>query len=123
MASALAYIAAAITGVWGVLHVVPTAKVVRGFAPITRDNHYVILQEWVAEAITMWGIAALVISVTGAGTGQSAAVAAYGVSASVLVALGTLTALTGARTGVIWFKLCPLLLGASAVLLIAAALA
>jgi hypothetical protein len=36
--------------------------------------------------------------------------------------IGELTALTGARTPVIWFKICPLLLGGSAVLLLAASL-
>ena len=39
-----------------------------------------------------------------------------------LVALGVLTALTGARTAVIWFKICPFLLIGSAALLVAASL-
>jgi hypothetical protein len=37
-----------------------------------------------------------------------------------LVALGTLTALTGARTAVVWFKVCPVLLAGAAGLLLAA---
>ena len=123
VASVFAYIAAAITGIWGVLHVAPTVRVLRGFEPITTANRYVILQEWVAEGMTMWGIAALVIAVTAAGSASAAATAAYSVSAALLVALATLTALTGARTGVIWFRICPYLQGASAALLIGAALA
>jgi hypothetical protein len=39
-----------------------------------------------------------------------------------LVALAALTALTGARTPVVWFKICPVLLGGSAALLVAASL-
>ena len=39
-----------------------------------------------------------------------------------LLALAALTALTGARTAVVWFKICPVLLGGSAVLLLAASL-
>jgi hypothetical protein len=38
---------------------------------------------------------------------------------ALLIALATLTALTGARTPVIWFKICPVLLGATAALLTA----
>jgi hypothetical protein len=34
--------------------------------------------------------------------------------------LGTLTAVTGARTPVVWFKICPVVLGCSAGLLLAA---
>jgi len=122
MASVLAYFAAAMTGVWGVLHVAPTARVVRAFEPITASNRYVIVQEWLAEGFTMWGIAAAVIAVTAAGSGSAAAHAIYGVSAGLLAALAILTALTGARTGVIWFKICPYLQGAAAALLVAAAL-
>jgi hypothetical protein len=122
MSSILAYLAAAVVGVWGVLHVIPTTRVLRAFEPITAANHHVIMQEWLAEGFTMWGISALIIAVTATGSGQSAAVGAYGVSAGLLVTLATLTALTGARTGVIWFKVCPYLQAGSAALLIAAAL-
>lgn len=100
----------------------PTRRVVAGFEPITTANRYVILQEWIAERMTMWGIAALVIAVTLAGSAQGAATAAYGVSAGLLVAIAALTALTGARAGIAWFGVCPVLLGASAALLMAAAL-
>jgi hypothetical protein len=43
----------------------PTRKVVAGFGPISADNRRVILQEWLAEAFTMWGIAATVIAAFG----------------------------------------------------------
>jgi len=46
----------------------------------------------------------------------------YRIAAGLLVALAVLTALTGARTKVIWFKVCPVLLASSAVLLVAASL-
>jgi hypothetical protein len=121
LASALAYAAAALVAAWGVLHVIPTFRVVEGFEPITPSNRYVILQEWIAEGMTMWGIAALVFAVTAAGAGSDATIA-YGVSAALLIALSILTALTGARTGVVWFKVCPFLQGAAAALLVSAAI-
>ena len=121
MAAILAYVAGAVVAVWGVAHAVPTRQVLAGFAPITADNRRIVLQEWLAEALTMWGIAALVISVTvasGPDTGIRAWV--YRTAALLLIALAILTALTGARTPVVWFKICPVLLAGSAVLLLAA---
>jgi len=55
----------------------------------------------------------------------AAVVAVWGVAHAVptgrvLAGLGTLTALTGARTPVVWFKICPVLLAGSAALLVAA---
>lgn len=44
----------------------------------------------------------------------------YRAAAVLLLALAALTALTAARTSVVWFKVCPVLLGACAGLLLAA---
>lgn len=66
-------------------------------------------------------IAAIVIVATAAGGADSdARVWVYRVAAGLLAALGVLTALTGARTPVVWFKICPVLLVGSAALLLAA---
>jgi hypothetical protein len=67
MAAVFAYVAAAVVAVWGVAHAVPTGRVLAGFAPISRTNRRIVLQEWLAEAFTMWGVAAVVIAVTAAG--------------------------------------------------------
>jgi hypothetical protein len=123
MDEVLAYVAAGLVGLWGVAHAVPTRQVVAGFGAITVDNRRVILQEWLVEAFTMWGLAAAVISATvvgGAGSGVTIAV--YRVAAGVLVALAVLTGLTGARTPVVWFKVCPVLLTTSAALLVLASI-
>jgi hypothetical protein len=119
----LAYVAATVVAVWGVAHAVPTGQVLAGFAPISGANRRILLQEWLAEAFTMWGIAAVVVAVTatgGAATGPGIWV--YRAAAGLLIALGALTALTGARTPVVWFKICPVLLAGSAVLLVTASL-
>lgn len=123
MREVLAYVAAGLVGLWGVAHAVPTRQVVAGFGPITVDNRRVILQEWLAEAVTMWGLAATVIAATMVGWAESAVtVAVYRVVAGLLVALAVLTGLTGARTPVVWFKVCPVLLTVSAGLLLAASI-
>jgi hypothetical protein len=120
MREGLAYVAAAVTALWGVAHAVPTRQVVAGFEPITRDNRRVIVQEWLAEAITMWGIAALVVAATAVGADERVTEGVYRVAAGVLFVLAMLTALTGARTPAIWFKVCPVLMTGSAALLVAA---
>ena len=121
MSEMLAYVAAGLVALWGVAHTVPTTQVVAGFEPITSDNRRVLIQEWLAEAFTMWGIAAVIVVSTIVG-GPDAPVTewAYRVAAGLLVALAILTGLTGARTPVIWFKVCPVLLSVSAVLLLLA---
>ena len=121
MASVLAYIAGALVGLWGLAHAIPTRQVLAGFDPITQDNRRVVLQEWLAEAFAMWGIAAVVIIVTAeGGAGVAVAQWVYRAVACLLVALAVLTGLTGARTPVVWFKICPVLLTGSAALLWAA---
>jgi len=52
MSAILAYVAAAIIGLWGVAHAVPTRQVVAGFRDTSLDNRRVLLQEWLAEAVT-----------------------------------------------------------------------
>lgn len=41
MAAFLAYVAAFVIAAWGVAHLVPTAAVVAGFGPISRENRLV----------------------------------------------------------------------------------
>ncbi len=116
----LAYIAAALIAVWGLAHAVPTKRVVAGFAPITADNRRVLAQEWLAESLTMWGMAALVVTVTATAADMQVTAIVYRVVAGLLLALAVLTALTGARTPIVWFKICPALLATSAALLLVA---
>lgn len=124
MDEVLAYLAAGLVGLWGVSHAIPTRQVVAGFEPITRDNRLVITQEWLAEAFTMWGLATAVVVTTAVGGAHSdVTVWLYRVIAGLLVAIAALTALTGARTPVVWFKVCPVLLTTSAALLVVASLA
>lgn len=123
MATILALVAAALVAVWGVAHAVPTRQVLAGFEPVSADNRRVILQEWLAEAVTMWWIAAIVIITTAvAGADAGVSTWTYRATAVLLGALAVLTALTGARTPVIWFKICPVVLTGSALLLVVASL-
>jgi len=57
----LAYVAAGVVALWGVAHVLPTRRVIDGFSDTSRDNRLVITQEWIAEAMAMWFITAMVV--------------------------------------------------------------
>ncbi len=71
----------------------------------------------------MWGLAGVIVTVTVVGGAEAhSSQWVYRVAAGLLIALAVLTGLTGARTGVIWFKICPILLTGSAVLLVVASL-
>jgi len=121
MSDTLATCSAGLVFLWGVAHVVPTRQVVGGFGDISRDNRLVLTMEWVAEALAMWLVAALVAAVA-VGADEAAADLVYRVCAGFLVVLGAWTAATGARTPVIWFKLCPAVMTVSAGLLVTASL-
>lgn len=120
VAAVLAYIAAAVTGLWGVAHAVPTRQVVAGFGGISADNRRILVQEWLAEAVTMWTAAGVIVVVTAVGGATPAADWTYRVLAAALLVLAVLTGVTGARTPVIWFTICPALLSTSAILLLIA---
>jgi hypothetical protein len=120
MSTALAYAAAAVIALWGVAHVIPTRQVLTGFSQVSADSRRIITQEWLAEGLTMWGIAGFVIAATAVTGASDGRVWAYRVAAGLLLAIGVLTALTGARTPVVWFKVCPVVMAAGAALLLTA---
>ena len=123
MRLALSYLAAFLTGAWGVAHTIPTREVVAAFQPITTDNRRIITQEWVAESVTMWATAGVIVAATATSVNSDVTSWVYRVCGAALLTLAALTAVTGARTRVIWFKICPALLTVSAVLLVAASVA
>lgn len=122
MDETLAWVAAVMSAVWGVGHILPTRGVVAGFGAITENNRRIITMEWVAEGLTLIFLGALVGVVTVVGEPQDAVVrAVYVASAMMLVVIGAWTALTAARGGIVFFKLCPFVTGTAAVLLLVAA--
>ena len=79
--------------------------------------------EWVAEGVTHISIGVLIVLVTAIeGAGDPATQLVYQVAAAALLVLGALTVATGARTPVIWFRICPFVMTASATLLIVGSL-
>ena len=91
------------------------------FGDITLDNRRILTMEWIAEGITHISLGTLIVLTTAIdGVGDPAAHLAYRCVAAVLLALAALTALTGSRTPVVWFRVCPFVLSAVAALLVVA---
>lgn len=108
---------------WGVSQILPTKSVVAGFENLTNDNRYIITMEWVADGLSFIFVAALIGAVTwSSGATEVAQALLYRVSAGFLIAVGVWTAMTGARTGVIWFKMCPVVMAITSGLLVVASL-
>jgi hypothetical protein len=119
VADILLYAAAVVVSLRGVAHLIPTESVVAGFGRISVDNQRVLTMEWVAEGLTMIFTGALIAAVTlAASTEDSVALVVYLAVAGLLAAIAVLTALTGARTPVGWFKACPLVMASAITLLL-----
>jgi hypothetical protein len=119
--SLLACVAAVAVGAWGVAHLAPTKRVADGFGSITTENRRILIVEWIAEGITHVSLGVLVILITAIeGSGDPASHLVYRVSAGILVVLAGLTTATGARTPIIWFRVCPFVLTGAAILLVLA---
>jgi len=119
-----AYAASAILIAWGTAHLVPTRAVAASFGGISLDNRRILVMEWMAEGITHISIGLLVILATAIdGAADATTQLLYVVAAGILAVLAALTTATGARTPIIWFRICPFVLTTAAALLLAAAFA
>lgn len=111
------YIGAAITLLWGIAHLFPTASVVKGFGDITADNKNIITMEWIIEGITLIFIGFIVAGVTYIGTNSNVSEFIYLSSAVVLIVLAVISLFTGFKVNFFPFKLCPFIFTLSAVLI------
>ena len=120
-AAALAYAASAILIAWGAAHLAPTRAVASSFGAISIDNRRILVMEWMAEGITHMSIGLLVILATAIdGAADSTTQLLYLVSAGILMVLAALATEPGARTSVIWFRICPFVLTTATALLVLA---
>jgi len=119
MNDALIYIGAGIIILWGIAHIIPTKAIVKGFGEISKDNKKVLAMEVIAEGLTLIFLGLLPIFITTLGDSQSTtAHIVYIAGAAMLLIMGLLTLFTGARTSVIWYKICPAVKAAVAILYI-----
>jgi hypothetical protein len=116
MKKILLYIAGALTIVWGVSHLFPTANVVRGFGDISFDNKMIITMEWIVEGVTLIFIGLLIVIVTLVDSESKLSKIIYSTIAFFLLVLAILSLFTGFRVNFLPFKLCPIIFSMSAIL-------
>ena len=105
--SILLYGGAIVIIVWGIAHIAPTSKVVKGFGDISRDNKLVVVQTWVSEGLALCFIGVLVLLAKVLGEPDTP------LTTGVIVACGAMLLLmaawhlpTGARTNILPMKIC-----------------
>ena len=104
----LLYIGSVVIILWGIVHIIPTKSIVDGFLAISEDNKKIITMESIAEGVTLIFIGVLVFIVTLlVGSQGRAAYIVYLACAVMLLVMAILTLMTGARTSIIWYKICP----------------
>ena len=117
IASVLLYAGSTVIIAWGIAHIIPTKSVISGFGAISQDNHRIIGMEWIAEGLTLCFIGALAFFLTLLGGPQSAIITnVYRICAVMLIVMAVLSLFTGARTSIVFFKVCPVVKAAVAVL-------
>jgi hypothetical protein len=108
MSEILLYVGSAIIILWGIAHIIPTKSIVNGFGEISEDNRKIIAMESIAEGLTLIFLGALVLLVTLlAGVQSEAAFIVYMACAVMLLVMAVLTIMTGARTSILPYKICP----------------
>ena len=120
--SLLLYLAAGLTSLWGVAHLMPTKSVVEGFGDISEDNRHIITMEWIVEGVALILIGCLVVTVSLVDPVSAVSRAVYVVCSIGLLTLAIVSLFTGFRVKFLPFRLCPFVLTASAVLILAGGL-
>jgi hypothetical protein len=116
MKKILLYIAGALTLVWGVSHLFPTANVVRSFGDISFDNKMIITMEWIVEGVALIFIGLLMVIVTSVDSESKLSKIIYSTIAFFLFVLAILSLFTGFRVNFLPYKLCPIIFSISAIL-------
>lgn len=108
------YLAATLTGLWGVAHLFATKGVVAGFGDITTDNRRIITMEWIVEGVALISTAMFVAFAAAIQPETAVSSAVYAVAIVTLVVLAVVSLFTGFKVAFLPFKLCPFIFGVSA---------
>lgn len=117
MNAVVLYLAAALTGLWGVAHLLATKGVVAGFGELAPDNKRIITMEWIVEGVALISTAAFVAAATAIDPAAEVSSAVYAVAIGTLVSLAMVSLFTGFKVELLPFRLCPVIFGLSAALI------
>ena len=118
MKKTLLYIGGALTLLWGISHILPTAIVVKDFGNISFDNKMIITMEWITEGMTLIFLGILTAIVTSVDNQSRLSKIIYISIAGMLFALSILSLFTGFKVNSLPFKLCPVIFSTSAILIL-----
>ena len=114
----LLHIGAGLTALWGIAHLFPTKSVVEAFGEISMDNKRILTMEWIVEGVSLIYFGVVVSTVTFIDPVSTVAKGTYVVAALALTSFAVVSLFTGFRVSFVAFKLCPLIFGLSAALVL-----
>ena len=115
----LIYLGGLLTIIWGIAHLFPTNSVIKGFGYISADNIRIIKMEWINESLVLIFIGLLAISVRMVNEiNCNVAKTVYVLIFLMLAAMSILSLYTGFKIDFLPFKLCPLILTISGLLIL-----
>ena len=117
MSEVLLFVAAGLTGLWGIAHLFATKGVVAGFGDISADNRRVITMEWITEGVALISVAAVVAVATAIEPASGVAAGVFAVAIGTLVVLAVVSLFTGFRIRFLPYRLCPFIFTLAAVLI------
>ncbi|MCJ7795385.1 MAG: hypothetical protein MUQ56_01220 [Thermoleophilia bacterium] len=91
---------------------------VSGFGDLTPDNRRIITMEWIVEGVALISTAAFVAVATAIEPQAAVASAVYVVATGTLVVLAVVSLFTGFKVAFLPFRLCPVIFGVSAALIV-----
>ena len=117
MSQVLLYVAAGLTGLWGISHLFATRGVIAGFGNISTDNRRVITMEWIVEGVALISVSAFVAVAAAIEPHARLSSAVFAVAIATLVTLAAVSVFTGFRIAFLPYRLCPFIFSLSAVLI------
>jgi hypothetical protein len=111
------YVAAGMTGLWGIAHLAATRGAVADFGDISTDNRHIITMEWIVEGVALIAIGAFVAVAAAIDPSSSVASGVFAVAIGTLLVLAVVSMFTGFRVNFLPYRLCPFIFGVSAALI------
>jgi hypothetical protein len=95
-----------------------TRGVVRGFGVLSADNQHILTMEWIVEGLALITLGRFVATATAIDSSSAVADGVYAIAALSLIVLAILSRFTGFRVRFLPFRLCPLMFGVAAALIV-----
>lgn len=89
------YVGAAVSGSWGIAHLMPARNVVKAFGDISEDNRYIITMEWIIEGVSLVFVGAPIALVTFIDPQNKVSYVVSGTAVVALLSLAVVSFFTG----------------------------